>query len=165
MSDMINQPNAPKLTGWHVLLIAFAFFGIMFAVNGVFLFNAIKSFPGEQVEKSYLQGLEYNDTIAERKAQSELGWRAEIGLIDQQVVLRLFDQDNAPVNAPDVTGILRAPATNAYDQLLNFSSNTAGEYRSDRLVLDPGRWGVEITARDTQSEPLFQAFRTVNCCE
>ena len=52
-----------KLTGWHVFWIMLGFFGLMFTVNGIFLYHAITSFPGEDVKKSYLQGLDYNSTL------------------------------------------------------------------------------------------------------
>ena len=57
---MMADETAPrgKLTGWHVLWIMLGFFGLMFTVNGIFLYHAITSFPGEDVKKSYLQGLE-----------------------------------------------------------------------------------------------------------
>ena len=52
------------LKGWHVLLMLVGFFGFMFVVNGIFLWAAITSFPGEDEQKSYMQGLHYNE-IAE----------------------------------------------------------------------------------------------------
>ena len=79
-----NSGTGRELKGWHVLLIMLAFFGVMFSGNGVFLFHAITSFPGEDVKKSYVQGLSFNDTLADRAAQAELGWLAEAGLVDDQ---------------------------------------------------------------------------------
>ncbi|MEO1305623.1 MAG: FixH family protein, partial [Pseudomonadota bacterium] len=90
-SQTLSAPSEKTLKGWHVLLIMLGFFGIMFAVNGVFLYHAITSFPGEDIKKSYVQGLNYNDTLAVRAAQAELGWQAEAGLEDQTLVFRLFD--------------------------------------------------------------------------
>ena len=65
-TNLTAEQGTFELKGWHVLLILMAFFGVMFSVNGVFLYHAITSFPGEDVKKSYVQGLNYNDTLAVR---------------------------------------------------------------------------------------------------
>ena len=64
------------LTGRGVLLWLIAFFGIIFATNAYFIMIAVKTFSGEDEQKPYLQGVEYNDTLARRAAQRRLGWRA-----------------------------------------------------------------------------------------
>ena len=91
-SPIINDIGK-ELKGWHVLLIMLGFFGVMFAVNGVFLYHAITSFPGEDVKKSYVQGLNYNQTLSARASQADLGWRAEAGLRDGTIAFRLFDAE------------------------------------------------------------------------
>ena len=75
-----GKPGKGQLKAWHALVWFLGFFGFMFAVNGIFLWTAITTFPGEDVEKSYLTGLDYNQEIARRERQTEEGWNAEIGL-------------------------------------------------------------------------------------
>ncbi len=89
-----------RLTGWHVFLLMCIFFGFMFIVNGVFLWAALSSFPGEDEHKSYLQGLHYNNAISARRIQEEQGWSAQIGLTPtdsgDRLVIRLLDRAGAP---------------------------------------------------------------------
>ena len=51
------------------------FFGIIFSVNGLFLYKSISSFPGEDIKQSYRQGLAYNETLESRAAAKSL-WLA-----------------------------------------------------------------------------------------
>lgn len=161
-----THPHAPapekELKGWHVLLIMLAFFGVMFAVNGVFLYHAITSFPGEDVKKSYVQGLNYNDTLAARAAQAELGWQAEAGIENDQIIFRLHDADGQPLSAYSVIGELRRSATRDHDQAVTFASNYDGSYVTDAAHLQQGQWQLRITVLDETAETvLFNVDKTL----
>ena len=161
-----THPHAPapekELKGWHVLLIMLTFFGVMFAVNGVFLYHAITSFPGEDVKKSYVQGLNYNDTLAARAAQAELGWLAEAGVDNDQIVFRLHDADDKPLSNYSVIGELRRSATRDHDQAVTFAANYDGSYVTDAAQLQPGQWYLRITVLDEAAENvLFKVDKTL----
>lgn len=150
------------LRGWHVLLIMLGFFGVIFSVNGVFLYHAITSFPGEDVKKSYVQGLNYNDTLAARAAQAELGWTAEAGLQGQELVFRLNDAEGQPLSNYAVIGEIRRRATTAADRDLVLQAATAGEYRVETGRLEVGQWDVRISVFDAAGETLvFNVDKTL----
>lgn len=153
-ADMTAESSSSEgpLKGWHVLLMLLGFFGVMFAVNGVFLYHAITSFPGEDVKKSYVQGLNYNDTLSARAAQSELGWRAEAGLQDGTIIFRLRDADDAPITGQVVVGELRRLATQEDDMSIAFAMRPNGEYLADGSILSKGRWLLTVTVMDADSE-------------
>ena len=65
------------LRGIDVFLWLAAFFVVTFAVDGYFIVRAVNTFPGEQVKNSYVLGLDFNQQVARRAAQAELGWTAE----------------------------------------------------------------------------------------
>lgn len=151
-----------KLKGWHVLLIFFAFFGVMFAVNGVFLYHAITSFPGEDVKKSYVQGLNYNQTLEARAAQSVMGWKAEAGLVEGELVFRLQDQDGQPLSGYPVIAELRRLTTDTEDQVLTLLPSLRGEYRADAGTLVSGSWRVQIQVLDQNADTvIFTANKQV----
>lgn len=143
------------LKGWHVLLIMLGFFGVIFAVNGVFLYHAITSFPGEDVKKSYVQGLNYNTTLATRAAQAELGWTAEAGMQGEDLVFRLDDADGQPLSNYSVVGEIRRRATQGADQSIVFQAAGAGEYIVDAIGLEPGQWALRISVFDAGAETLL----------
>ncbi|MFN7179528.1 FixH family protein [Hyphomonas sp.] len=150
---------------WHALLWFLAFFGFMFIVNGIFLWTAITTFPGEDVEKSYAAGLDYNSALARRSLQQEKGWAAEIGLVGTsqggRIHVRLLTKDAAALSASSVTAYLRHPADRAMDLLLDLQPISAGEYAADITGIHPGIWTVRLTADiDTEHEGAdFEAER------
>ncbi len=164
MSAVATPPeaNGKELKGWHVLIWMLGFFGLIFAVNGVFLYHAITSFPGEDVKKSYLQGLNYNQTLEARAAQAELGWRAEIGLVDSELVLRLEDRDGDPVSGRAVIGELRRTTMTGADQVLVFNPGVSGAYTARVDGLGSGQWETRIDVLDYAAERTeFTARKTL----
>lgn len=150
-----SQDTEFKLKGWHVLLIMLSFFGVMFAVNGVFLYHAITSFPGEDVKKSYVQGLNYNDTLAQRAAQAELGWTAEAGWQDDQLIFRLRDDADVAISNMAVIGEVRRQATRSEDHAILFNPVGDGEYVVTDANLGPGIWVVRIRVYDQDADTLL----------
>lgn len=156
------ERGGKELKGWHVLLIMLSFFGVMFAVNGVFLFHAITSFPGEDIKKSYVQGLTYNDTLAERAAHADLGWQAEAGVRDGQLVLRLHDAEDQPLSNQLVIGEMRRLATHQDDQVLTFQPKLSGEYIANMERLAAGQWLLRVSVLNANGEDvLFRVEKTL----
>lgn len=152
-----------QFSGWHALACFFGFFALMFAVNGVFLYQAITSFPGEDTPKSYLQGLNYNATLADRAAQTETGWRAEIGMEDKQFLFRLKDEDGNPVGGLRAVVTFRRRATTQADTHFDLRGTDAGEYAIWVERLSSGQWEASVTVYDVDSDHLrFSARKMVD---
>jgi nitrogen fixation protein FixH len=150
-----------RLTGRGVLLLLVGFFGVIFATNAIFITAAVKTFRGEDEAKPYLQGVEYNDTLARRAEQARLGWHASIG--DQRLssgsVLLTVDVAEADGKAPTglvLTGELRHPADEHRDRSLRFTETSPGHFETQLRDLTPGRW--EMVVSNSKDQP-FQAER------
>ena len=158
-------PDA-KLKGWHVLIMMLAFFGVMFTANGIFLYSAITSFPGEDVEKSYLQGLNYNATLEARREQAALGWTMRAGLVTDgtpRLRVELKDRAGAPLSALAVTAQFRRQATMAGEtRLVVEPAGTTGVYEAVLPALQQGQWEVDIEARSGDGKTRFAATKTVS---
>ena len=158
----MTQTDTKEMKGWHVLIYLLGFFGIMFAVNGVFLYSAIVSFPGEDTPKSYLQGLQYNDTLAQRAAQQALGWQAAIGIMNGELVVMLEDSAGAPLPGYSVDAVLRRAATTSEDIALPLQARGHGKYSAATGELAKGRWEAVITLREVDDgAPVFVAEKTL----
>ena len=110
-----------------MLLWLVGFFGIIFATNAYFITAAVKTFRGEDEQKPYLQGVEYNHTLARRAEQAKLGWKATIGAhrlpsgevrVDRHAA---HSRDGAPETGAALTGELRHPADENRDRALHFT--------------------------------------------
>ena len=137
-----------QLKGWHALLWFLGFFGFMFAVNGIFLWTAITTFPGEDTEKSYAVGLDYNQEIARRALQAEAGWGAEIGLTGSvpQLRVRLTQANGEALPVSGTNLQLRHPADRALDRTVVLTAVGGGEYTASLESLAPGTWTVQFSA-------------------
>lgn len=146
----LSRPGKGQLKGWHALLWFIGFFGFMFVVNGIFLWAAISSFPGEDVEKSYLTGLDYNQELARRAHQQEAGWMAEIGFTPSAEGLtlntRLLKADGSALPVFATTTLLRHPSDRALDRAVDLIPAGGGEYSAPAGTLTPGLWTVILTA-------------------
>lgn len=145
------EAKAGKLTGKHVLLYFILFFGVIFTVNAIFLTYAARSFPGEQVPKSYYQGVNYNAVLEDRKRQDALGWTIEMGLVETpsgepRLETRWLDQQEAGVTSLRVEAHFRRPASDlgSFKEVLN--ADGPGFYTIEISDLQPGVWDIELTA-------------------
>lgn len=150
------------ITGRHVLFMLIAFFGAIIAANVVFVSIALKSFPGESQEQSYLEGVRFNDTLAARAAQEKLGWRAQVTRIERAgegavLELLLLGAEGEALNALNIEGDLKRPTYQGDDQTVRFERTGAGRYRADLSVIAAGVWDLEAVASGAGEERF--AFR------
>ena len=144
-----------KLTGRHVLLMLLAFFGVMLAVNAYFVVMAVTSFRGEDVPRSYRQGLEYNQTLTARGLQNELGWTAQVNKTEAQIILAFHDAEGRPLNHLNIEAKLRHPVDTARDLPLTFIQDSKGRYAADIKALN-GRWLLVAKAQTDQQDFKFE---------
>ena len=146
-----------RITGFHVLAGMVGFFAIIIAVNMVFLTLAVRTFPGEQEKKSYMQGLQFNDRLEAREAQAALGWSVDIeqaartdesGLIE----LAFKSKEDAPIYKLTVEGVLSRPADDDHDIALAFTPSGPGRYQAQTGALGPGVWTLKASAANSREE-------------
>jgi nitrogen fixation protein FixH len=149
-----------NLRGIHVFWLVAAFFGVMTAVQVVFVTQAIATFPGEDEHNSYFQGLDYNRTLDRRDSQRRLGWRAQAGFgPDSALVVRLVDAAARPVENLQVIARVRRPG--ASEGTIAFTEQSAGEYTAP-FAAAPGRLEIAIEARrGPQADILFEAEKSL----
>lgn len=145
-----GHPPERHMTGWHALTWFIAFFGFMFIVNGIFLWAAISSFPGEDVEKSYIAGMTYNQELTRRQVQAEAGWTGEIGLKQtgetKWIEARLKKADGTPLAGLSARALLRHPSDRNLDTELDMIATATGVFAAPATALARGQWTIVVTA-------------------
>lgn len=140
------------IDGRHVLFGLVAFFGVVFAVNAVFVVLATDTFSGLSTEDAYRKGLRYNETIAAYEAQQAAGWQYGVELADtNDLEIRIRDSEGAPVNGLTVDGRIGRPTTDAFDRSVTFFDHGAGLYTAATDGLAPGQWDVFLTVRHDEN--------------
>lgn len=138
------------ITGRHVLLGLVAFFGIIFAVNAVFIYESLSTYTGVVANEPYRKGLNYNERIAADKAQQALGWTVEVALTGtgDGLDIVVHDRNGNPVGGLGFEGRLGRPATAALDVALGVKETAPGRYRASFAMLESGAWQVDLAAKE-----------------
>lgn len=139
-----------KLTGRGVLLWLTGFFGVIFAVNVAFIWVGLATYRGEDEQKPYLQGIEFNHTLERRAEQAKLGWTSHIAVErlpsgTVQVTVALKDAAGAPQSVAGLEGELRHPADETRDRTLRLVERRKGEYQASLAGISAGSWNVLIS--------------------
>lgn len=133
--------NEHKLTGWHVLAMFCAGFGIIIAVNMILAFSAVRTFPGLDVKNSYVASQSFD---RDRVAQEALGWSVSADVEADMLILRI-DDDLGPV-APRITRATLGRATHVGDDReLNFRFDGTAHF-AGAADLAPGNWNLRLAA-------------------
>jgi len=152
-----------ELTGRDVLFWLVLSFTLVIAINVYFIVLSVETFRGEDEQKPYLQGVEYNETLARRAEQKKLGWTATIGADrlpagNVRIAVTLTRPDGTPETSARLTGELRHPADETRDRALRLREVGAGEYVAELSGVAAGNWDVIVTTPSSQTLP-FEASR------
>ncbi len=131
-----------KFTGWHMLAMMVAFFGVIIAVNITMARIAIGTFGGVVVENSYIATERFNGWLEQAEAQEKLGWEISPALdADRHVAVTTSQTPDALL----ITGWARHPLGVADERQLVFAREADGSFRSTD-ALPEGRWVLRISA-------------------
>lgn len=129
--------------GWHVAVILVLFFGVTMGVNAIFMTMAYRTHPGEDVPRSYVQGLNYNDALDRRRAQAEAGWTARFNRVDETLLIEVVDRDGEAVTGLTLAGALTHPTDAEQDCALAFDETRDGLYSVELPCGGEGRWRMK----------------------
>jgi nitrogen fixation protein FixH len=161
---MSDESQGPVIRGRHVLFGLLAMFGLVIAVNLVFVWFAVGTFTGVTTENPYKEGLAYNQVLAARDAQRDLGWQGAVtydreGEGPRQIAVSLSDRDGAPLRGLSLDGNLRRPTHAGLDQPLVWRETAAGRYTAEVSLPERGNWDLAVSARDGDSPPFEMKAR------
>jgi nitrogen fixation protein FixH len=131
--------TGPKFLGFMV-----GVFGLIIGVNLVLAFSAVETFPGLEVDNSYVASQSFD---ADSKAQRALGWTVTPSYDVKQSALDLAftDARGAAVKVRDLTVLVGRPTESKDDMTPRFV-NEGGVYRAV-AALHPGKWMMHVEAR------------------
>jgi nitrogen fixation protein FixH len=157
-----REHDPPRIQGWHVLAGMIGFFGVIFAVNGVFLYQALSTHTGVIANEPYRKGLAYNERIADEERQQALGWREQLTLAPtgDRLTLQLTDGAGRPVRGLRIAGLVGRPSTNEHDIRLDLAEQPTGTYAAAVPPLAAGTWMVSLEASELTAEGERILWRT-----
>ncbi len=131
-----------QLTGRQVLAITVSAFSVIIAVNVLLAVKAVRTFPGLEVENSYVASQTFD---AERAAQAALGWTLDYGYGEGRLTLAFRDRNGQPVRARDINALIGRRTEAAEDKTPVFTY-ADGRFTAP-VTLGKGRWMILLTAR------------------
>ena len=147
-APLTKQKQARILTGRHVLQWLVAFFGIVFAVNGVLVRAAISTFGGVETLSSYRAGLQFEQEVGLVARQDALHWqvtgklaRDSAGVAVLDVTAR--DAQGAPLSGLTADARLAHPADDRLDRVIAVRSVAGGVFHGAAQA-QPGQWELIV---------------------
>ncbi|NJM81299.1 MAG: FixH family protein [Tabrizicola sp.] len=131
-----------ELTGRHVFFITTGAFAVIIAVNVLLAVKAVTTFPGLEVDNSYVASQGFD---ARRSAQQALGWEMTPGYEAGRMRLSFVDATGLPVAVRDLK-VLVGRVTEAEDDVWP-EFTAVGEVYEAAVPLQRGKWMVKVTAR------------------
>ncbi len=149
---MSTQRQAKEFTGWHMLLIMVAFFGVIIAVNVTMARFAGASFGGLVVANSYVASQEFNGKLQQGREQVALGWTSAFSIVDGTIRYRLTDRDGQAVPVTAVSVQFRHPSYQAADWTTELQPKGDGTFEAAHVARH-GTWNVEIDSEVGRENP------------
>jgi nitrogen fixation protein FixH len=128
------------MTGRKVLIIAVSSFGVILAANLTLAYNAVSTFPGLEVDNSFVASQNFNQELAEQLA---LGWEVKASHEDGMLKLLITDA-NGPVQVAHLDAVLGAATHVRADQTPDFQF-VDGAYRAP-VEIGQGNWNIRLHA-------------------
>lgn len=130
-----------EITGRKVLIFTVAAFGLIIAVNVTMAVLATRTFPGLEVENSFVASQEFNTSM---QAQKALGWIAGADFTDGRLVVDIRDGNGKPAQVERIEALV-GWATSRQDDFRPEFTRIGGRFEAPAELV-PGNWDVYLKA-------------------
>lgn len=156
----IKSKTSGTFTGWHMLGIMLAFFGVIIAVNMTMAYKAVSSWSGLVVKNTYVASQEFNDKAETGKEQAALGWQSQPALAEGVFTWRLSDRDGNAVGLTGGTVEFKRPVGDVHDTKVTLTIREPGTLTAP-LELGEGAWIMEVNADAGLDDPYRHIIRVL----
>lgn len=147
-------------TGWHMLGIMIAFFGVIIAVNMTMAYKAVSSWSGLVVKNTYVASQEFNDKAQTGKEQAALQWQQTANYTQGIFTYQLSDRDGNAVEITGGTVEFKRPVGDVHDTKVTLNVGDQGML-SGPVELDEGAWIMEVNSDAGLEDPYRHITRIV----
>ncbi|NYS24440.1 FixH family protein [Rhodobacteraceae bacterium 2376] len=140
MTDRSAGRGKP-LTGRKVLMIAVGAFAVILTANLTLAVRAVQSFPGLEVDNSFVASQNFNEELA---AQLALGWDVRARVEDGLLTIAFADADGGAVDVASMQAVV-GRATHVQDDFVPEFSYYSGTFTAP-VDIRPGNWNIRLVA-------------------
>lgn len=131
-----------ELTGKHVFAITASAFAVIIGVNVLLAVKAVSTFPGLEVDNSYVASQGFNTRKA---AQEALGWAMTPAYDNGRMTLAFLGADGKPVEVQDLQVLVGRTTETSDDTFPSFLRD--GDLYAAEVPLHQGKWMIKVTAK------------------
>ncbi|MEJ5900805.1 FixH family protein [Ochrobactrum teleogrylli] len=153
--------SSGTFTGWHMLGIMVAFFGVIIAVNVTMAYFAINSWSGLVVANSYVASQEFNEKAETGKQQAALQWQSKPSYENGVLTYRLLDRNGQPVAVTGGTVEFKRPVGDVNDTKAALTAGDEAGVLGANIALTDGAWVMEINADAGLEDPYRHIIRVL----
>lgn len=130
-----------EITGRKVAVFTVAAFGLIIAVNLTMAVLANRTFPGLEVENSYVASQQFNDAAL---AQRALGWTAQADYAGGVLTVDIRDRDGMAAQVERIDALV-GWATSTRDDFRPVFTRDGSRFAAPAELV-PGNWDVYLKA-------------------
>lgn len=146
-----------EFTGFHMLALLVAFFGVTIAVNVTMAVMANRTWSGLVVPNSYVASQNFDEEQAEAARQKALGWTEKLSHSGGVLEVAMTGRDGAALSGLKVAVKIGHPVAAQFDRELTLTETVPGIYEAT-AELGRGVWDANVTA----TGPAGETFRLVH---
>ena len=156
----VKTKTSGAFTGWHMLGIMVAFFGVIIAVNITMAYKAVSSWSGLVVKNTYVASHEFNDKAETGKEQAALQWQSQPTFAEGVFTWRLTDREGKAVTLTGGTVDFKRPVGDVHDTKVSLTVAEEGVLTAP-LELGEGAWIMEVNADASKDYGLDDPYRHI----
>ncbi len=147
MDAALEKPVKPvKARGGKFVALCFvSFFGVIVAVNMVFLYMALSTQPGVVTKNSYEKGLAFNELLDKAKSQPNITQQASYS--DGALRWVLMDEGGAPIVNATINAKIIRPVQDGYDFEVKLGHVGGGIYEVKMTLPLKGKWEARLSSK------------------
>lgn len=136
-----SERGGRPLTGRKVLFIAIGAFAVILTANMTLAVRAVQSFPGLEVDNSFVASQNFNEELA---AQLALGWDVRAAVEDGVLTIAFTDDAGQPVDVASMQAVV-GRATHVQDDFAPEFAYSRGRFTAP-VDIRPGNWNIRLVA-------------------
>jgi nitrogen fixation protein FixH len=152
-----TEPSRP-FTGWHMLAILVAFFGVIISVNLLMASYASSSWSGLISKDTYVASQDFNIAAAKARRWEAEGFSGKFTVRDNILEYRLKGPAAAVGHLTEISAIFHRPVGDKQDFTIKLTKTSDGNFTSGHN-LPVGQWIVDLAAIDKGDTVFHEAER------
>ena len=150
--------NPGPFTGWHMLAILVAFFGVVISVNLLMAWYANSSWSGLISKDTYVASQDFNIEAAKARAWADEGFKGEFVVKGKMLDYRLQGPAAKIGSLGEILAIFHRPVGDKQDFTIKLKKAGEGFFASEHN-LAAGQWIVDLAAIENGKTIFHQADR------